>query len=86
MSSTAVGVVVVSSRTDMFLVVPSRTVLDDDVVDVTSSSALDVVEIKDMFLVAVVVIGARRSGHEIKSLLSSSSSALDVVERSHGCN
>ncbi len=50
-----------SSRTDMFLVVSSRTELDDDVVDVTSFSALDVVAIKDMFLVVVVVAGARRS-------------------------
>ena len=38
-----------SSRTDIFLVVSSRTDQDDDVVvddDVTSFSALDVVEIK----------------------------------------
>ncbi len=35
-----------SSRTAIFLVVPSRTDPDDDVVDVTSFSVLDVVEIK----------------------------------------
>ncbi len=38
--------VVVSSRTDICLVVSSRTEVDDDVVDVTWFSALDVVEIK----------------------------------------
>ncbi len=38
----------------------SRTDLYDDVVDVTSSSAPDVVE-TDIFLVALVVVGARRS-------------------------
>ncbi len=40
--------VIVSSRTDICVAVSSRTDLDDDVdvVDVTSYSALDVVEIK----------------------------------------
>ncbi len=54
-----------SSRTDIFVVVSSRTGLYDDVVDVTSSTALDVVEKKDnkdMFVVVVVFdAGARRS-------------------------
>ncbi len=48
------------SRTVVVVVVSSRTELYDDVVDVTSSAALDVVE--------------------IKSLTSSSLSALDVDE------
>ncbi len=39
-----------SSRTDIFVVESSRTDLYDDVVDVTSFSALDVVEIKKTFL------------------------------------
>ncbi len=48
-----------SSRTDIIVVVSSRTDLDDDVVDVMSLSALDVVEIKDM--IVVVMVGARPS-------------------------
>ncbi len=44
-----------SSRTDIIVVVSSRTDLDDDVVvDVTLSSALDVEEIKDIIVVVVV--------------------------------
>ncbi len=43
----------------------SRTDLHDDVVDVTSLSALDVVEIKVFFVVAVVV-GAGGRGNNIK--------------------
>ena len=39
---------------DIFLVVAFRTDPDDDVVDVTSSSALDVVEIKQGILVVGV--------------------------------
>ncbi len=44
----------------MLVVVSSRTDLDDDVVDVTSLSALDVFEI-DILAVVVVVVGARHS-------------------------
>ncbi len=57
-----------SSRTDVVVVVSSRTDQDDDgVVDVTSFSALDVVEInKDVVVVVssstvIVAVGARRS-------------------------
>ncbi len=46
---------------DICLVVSSRTDLHVDFVDVTSWSALDVVERKDTFVVVVVAVGARRS-------------------------
>ncbi len=49
MRPSTVVVVVVSSRTVIGLVVSSRTDLYDDVVDVTSYSALDVVAIKTFF-------------------------------------
>ncbi len=42
-SSRTIIIVLVSCRTDFFLVVSSRTDPDDDVVDGTSLSALDVV-------------------------------------------
>ncbi len=48
------------SRSVISVVVSSRTYPDDDVVDVTSFSALDVVEMKVISVVVVVVV-ARRS-------------------------
>ncbi len=48
-----------SSRTLIIVVGSSRTDLHDDVVDVPSLSALDVVE--NGIIVVVVVVGARRS-------------------------
>ncbi len=56
-----------SSRTDVLVFVPSRTDLDDDVDDVTSFSALDVVEINKTF-----------SSSSSTFSSSSLSSALDV--------
>ncbi len=50
-----------SSKTVIGFVASSRTDPDDVVVDVTSFSALEVVEIKVIGFVAVVVVGARRS-------------------------
>ncbi len=49
-SRNSVLVVVVSSRTEPY----------DDVDDVTSFSALDVVEIKDVLVIVVFVVGAGR--------------------------
>ncbi len=50
-----------SSRTVVFAIESSRTDPDDDVVDVTSFSALDVVETKRkvVFVVVVVASGGR---------------------------
>ncbi len=50
-------VLTMSSRTDTCLVVSSRTDLDDDVVDVTSLSALDVVVLVDADLSHVQLLG-----------------------------
>ncbi len=52
-----------SSRTVIIFVVSSRTAMyDDDVDDVTSFLALDVVEMNNHILIfVVVVVGARRS-------------------------
>ncbi len=48
-----------SSRTDVVVVVSSRTDGDDDVMDVTSFRALDDVEIKSVVVVVLGVVGAR---------------------------
>ncbi len=53
-----------SSKTVIIFVASSRTDLHDDVVDVTSFSALDVVEKFEkviIFVVIVIVVGARRN-------------------------
>ncbi len=87
-----------STRTDISLVVPSRTDPDDDVVDVddvdevTSSSALDVAKKKETFLswcrleptwTTTSSTSRRRTDPDDNVVDVTSSSALDVVETRH---
>ncbi len=61
-------VVCLSSRTDLVVVVSSRTDPDDDVVDVavTLFTALGIVEIEQIIVAVVVVVGARRRRNKTK--------------------